>query len=95
MDFPGPDEEPDKTPRLTRQHEAILDLMADGEWRLLDEISRAVEATGVRCPPASTSAQLRHLRKAQFGSHTVLKQHVCDGLYEYKLVVTEKQQPLF
>lgn len=71
--------------RLTGQLERIFSLMKDGSWRTLYEIS---EFTGD--PEASISAQLRHLRKARFGSHTVEKQPRGEraiGLYEYRLIV--------
>ena len=94
MDFPGPDD-PTKETRLNRQHEAIRELMSDGAWRTLDEISVAVEAMGVRCPPASASAQLRHLRKQRFGGHTVEKEHRGHGLYVYQMVVRKQQRALW
>lgn len=67
--------------RLAKQHEAIRDLMLDGVPRTLAEIEAE---TGY--PPASISAQLRHLRKERFGSFNVRKRHRGDaslGLYEY------------
>jgi DNA-binding transcriptional regulator GbsR (MarR family) len=60
-------------------------LMRDGRWRTLDEIARS---TGD--PHASISAQLRHLRKARFGEHTVDKRARGDrrqGLFEYRVQV--------
>ncbi len=53
------------------------------EWRTLAEISRV---TGD--PPASVSAQLRHLRKARFGAFMVVKRRRGDpgsGLWEYRV----------
>jgi len=67
--------------RLTGQIQRVYRLMSDGEWRTLDEIA---QATGD--PPASVSAQLRHLRKPRFGSHRVVKEHAGHGLYLYRLV---------
>lgn len=71
--------------RLTGQLNRIFSLMRDAEWRTLNEISGV---TGD--PPASVSAQLRHLRKPRFGGHTVNKRHRgerCEGLWEYQVVV--------
>lgn len=68
--------------RLGKQLEKIFDLMKDGEWRALHHIQ---EATGE--PAASISAQLRHLRKARFGGHTVNKKHVGEGLFLYQLIL--------
>lgn len=73
--------------RLTGQILRIFELMKDGEFRTLDEIS---QVTGD--PHASISAQLRHLRKETFGGHTVNKQPRGDrsqGLWEYQVEVNE------
>lgn len=67
--------------RLSHQHERIFELMRDGAWRTLAEIS---DITGD--PPASVSAQLRHLRKPRFGAHLVEREHVGRGLYRYRLI---------
>jgi hypothetical protein len=70
--------------RLEKQHERIRDLMLDGAWRTLDEI-----ASSTQDPPASISAQLRHLRKKRFGSFVVERRARGDkanGLYEYRLL---------
>lgn len=72
--------------RLSRQHERIRDLMVDGSWRTLEEIALACGD-----PPASVSAQLRHLRKPRFGGWTVEKRLRSDrsrGLYEYRLLAS-------
>jgi len=75
--------------RLTGQIERVFKLMQDGLWRTLEEIS--IE-TGD--PAASVSAQLRNLRKPQFGGHFVLKKSRGDrakGLYEYRLMVRRER----
>ena len=66
--------------RLTGQIYRIYNLMSDGAWRTLDEI-----ATITNDPPASVSAQLRHLRKKRFGEHVVDRQHLGFGLYQYRV----------
>lgn len=69
--------------RLGAQAQRVLDIMADGHWRTLGEISRA---TGD--PEASCSARLRDLRKPLTGGHHVERRHRGrpeDGLYEYQL----------
>jgi hypothetical protein len=79
--FAGADYVPSRDDkRLTGQIERVYSLMADGKWRTLKEIALA---TGD--PEASVSAQLRHLRKERFGGHTVERQHIKRGLYEYRL----------
>ena len=70
--------------RLTVQYRRIFALMRDGRWRTLHQIEAA---TGD--PTPSISAQLRHMRKRRFGSHTVEKRYVENGLYEYRLLVNE------
>ena len=69
--------------RLTGQLLRIATLMADGQWRTLSEIA---QATGDH--EASVSAQLRHLRKPRFGSHSVEKRRrgeASRGLWEYRV----------
>jgi hypothetical protein len=79
--FEGPPDEPGREARLTTQLLAVRELMLDGRWRTLDTISRVTGA-----PPASVSAQLRHLRKPRFGRYHVEKRHVGRGLYEYRVL---------
>ncbi len=60
-----------RTQRFWRsQREVILDLLRSAAqrdaWLTLDEMARET-----RFPPASISAQLRHLRKPQYGSWTI------------------------
>ena len=79
--FDGPAYEPTQDrERLTKQHEVIKNLMLDGVWRTLDQIAKI---TGF--PPASVSAQLRHLRKPRFGSYIVDRRSLGGGLNEYRV----------
>ena len=82
--FNGSDYVPEKDDvRLRGQIARVYELMKDGQWRTLAEIA---EDTGD--PPASISAQLRHLRKKRFGEHTVNKRARGEreaGLFEYQL----------
>jgi hypothetical protein len=68
------------------QLERIYKVMKVGRWKTLRELSAIVNA-----PPASTSAQLRNLRKSRYGGYTLLRRKTINraisGLYEYKLVV--------
>lgn len=84
--FNGPAYEPEHDRvRLSVQYARIFNLMSDAEWRTLDEIAKL---TGD--PPASISAQLRHMRKARFGAHAVDKERIGEpgkGLWTYRLVV--------
>jgi hypothetical protein len=84
--FDGADYVPSRDDvRLTGQLERVFNLIADGKWRTLRQI-----AEGTGDPEASVSAQLRHLRKPRFGSHTVNRRHLERGLYEYQLDLNEK-----
>jgi hypothetical protein len=69
--------------RLSGQIERVYHAMSDGEWRTLHVISLLTMD-----PPASISAQLRHLRKERFGAYLVEKRLVdpaMPGLWEYRL----------
>jgi len=81
--FDGSDYIPNRDDkRLTGQIQDIFTLMKDGKWRTLEDIGYQ---TGH--PEASVSAQLRHLRKQRFGSHSIEKRYLGNGLYQYRLVV--------
>lgn len=67
--------------RLTGQLRRLWKAMSDGCWWTLKELA---QATGD--PEASLSAQMRHLRKDRFGRHTVEKEYLCDGLFQYRLI---------
>lgn len=70
--------------RLSTQHERIFALMMDRRWRTLSEISKLTNA-----PEASASAALRDFRKERFGSHTVNRRHIKNGLFAYQLETNE------
>lgn len=81
MRFNGPDYDHARdSERLSAQHVRVRELMLDGQWRTLAEISELLGD-----PPASVSAQLRHLRKERFGSYFVDKRHLGEGLYAYRV----------
>lgn len=68
--------------RLAEQTQAVFTIMKDGQFRTLSHISRMTGA-----PEASVSARLRDLRKPRFGGHTVNRQYVRRGLFQYQLLV--------
>ncbi len=77
--------------RLTSQHSRVFNAMKDSQWRTLDDIHAITKD-----PHASISAQLRHLRKKRFGSHTIEKKVVGDredGLYSYRLIENTESTP--
>jgi hypothetical protein len=86
MRFNGSDYNHDEdNQRLSNQYWDLFNCMRDGKRRTL----RTIETiTGY--PPASISAQLRHMRKVRFGSNTVNKHHLGKGLYEYELIVNKE-----
>ena len=72
--------------RLTNQFRLVFDLMKDGAWRTLSQIS---ERTGF--PEASISARIRDFRKPKFGAHLVnSKRKIMEGSifcgWEYQLI---------
>ena len=88
--FDGSDYQPPRdNPRLSRQYIRVFELMKDARWRRLKVIA---DTTGD--PEASVSAQLRHMRKPRFGSHTIEKRHKGEGLYEYRLIVRPAWQAI-
>ena len=77
--------------RILTQLERIRDLMFDGSWRTLQEIS-----SSTRDPASSVSAQLRHLRKPKFGGHLVEKRRrgaASRGLWEYRVQKADEPPP--
>ena len=84
--FDGSDYIPERdNERLTRLVDMIFNLMKDSKYRTLEQISDITKS-----PQASVSAHLRHLRKQKFGSHTVNKKYMGDGLYTYQLIVNKQ-----
>lgn len=81
--------------RLTTQRERIRDAMLSagecGSWLTLSEIEQLLHY-----PQASISAQLRHLRKQEFGAFVLDKRARGDrdrGLYEYRLTRPPYREP--
>jgi hypothetical protein len=78
--------------RLKHQHERIRDwMLAQSAWKTLAEMRAALDY-----PESSISAQLRHLRKAQFGGYRVEKRRrsIAGGTWEYRVRPPEKLEPL-
>ena len=69
--------------RIAKQHEVIRDFMLKtGRWWTLAELHEKL-----KYPEASISAQLRHLRKPEFGSYEVEKRRrePDKGTWEYRV----------
>lgn len=87
--FDGPNPKRDHD-RLTAQIKRIYSLMSDRSFRTLGQIADLTND-----PESSISAQLRHLRKEKFGSNTVNKKYMGNGLYKYQLVPSGKFDQVF
>ena len=68
-------------PRLNGQMAAVFSVISDNQWHTLKELAERCSAS-----EAGVSARLRDLRKADFGSHTVDRRYLDNGLWEYRLV---------
>jgi hypothetical protein len=80
--FDGSDYLPERDDaRLTGQLLRVWSAMEHGVWRTLDQLAEITND-----PPASISAQLRHLRKPRFGAHQIQKEHLGNGLYRYRVI---------
>jgi len=68
--------------RLANQHKRVREFMLEGGWWTLAEIAHTLEY-----PEASISAQLRHLRKPEFGGYKVEKRRRNSegGTWEYRV----------
>ena len=76
--------------RLTGQIRRVYQILLIGHWLTLEEIAERTrrEENWRGDPEASISAQIRHLRKARFGGHTIAKRRrdrATSGLWEYRL----------
>jgi hypothetical protein len=66
--------------RLSGQLKAVRYVLLDNRWHTLGEIAQRVGGS-----EAGVSARIRDLRKPRFGSHTIEKQRVTDGLWQYRM----------
>jgi hypothetical protein len=75
--------------RLKSQRERILQYMLRHEWSTLAKIRHDLEHVyETNVPEASISAQLRHLKKPEFGGWELQKRRAGEhkkGLWEYRL----------
>ena len=95
LHFDGPDYVPEHDlARLSGQNQRIYGILLIayrlGLWLTLGEIQdwTRTEDRPKGDPEASISAQLRHLRKPRFGSHTIEKRRrggPGSGLWEYRM----------
>lgn len=81
---PARDEE-----RLRGQLTAVQSLMADGHWRTLTEIAIDCHLSDASLP--GISARVRDLRKSKFGAHTIERRYLHNGIWAYRMVITNHQ----
>ena len=91
LNFDGPTFVPGfDAERLKGQMRRVFDLMKDGQWRTLREISSFHDCHDSE---AAISARLRDLRKIRFGGFMVDRRRRGDpgsGLFEYRVTKGEK-----
>lgn len=81
IDFDGATYEPEfDRSRLNAQQRRVFDVMLDGRWRALNEISAVTSD-----PEASVSARLRDFRKFGFTVDRQRRGEATRGLFEYRL----------
>lgn len=88
LSFDGPATKAD-VPRLTGQIRRVAKAMQDGRWYTLGAVALV---TGD--PEASISAQMRHLRKDRFGGSIVERRYELNGLYSYRLTLSNRTREL-
>lgn len=71
--------------RLGEQLKRVKQVMSDGQWRTLNELSELANA-----PEASVSARLRDLRKEKNGGHVVNRRFLSRGLFQYQLLLVDE-----
>lgn len=77
-------EQPDHI-RLGAQLVRVLAVMADEQWRTVEQLKADILARfGVKDPEPSISAQLRNARKSKHGGHQVERRRVGAG-YQFRL----------
>lgn len=83
FDFDGQtiSEDPDAPARLTGQMLRVVECVRDGSWWTLPELARAAQGS-----EAAVSARLRDLRKQRWGSHTVERDYLGDGVWRYRVI---------
>ena len=78
------------TPRNGTQLQRVHNALKSGAWLTLPEIHAITND-----PVSSISANIRHLRKPEHGTHNIKKRRrgaAERGLFEYKLISVEPQR---
>lgn len=73
--------------RLSTQLNRVYELLSDGEYWSLEELSDVSFNTYKTVDSeAAISARIRDLRKAKFGEHKIESKRIRDGLWKYRLI---------
>lgn len=82
--FGGETYEPERDEaRLGRSLAAVRQVMQDHQWHTIAELAEKAE-----CSQAAASARIRDLRKPQFGSYTIEREYMANGLWRYRMVLS-------
>jgi len=74
--------------RLENQLDATFNIMNDGRWRTIPELTALVSLRIRReVTTQSVSARLRDFRKEKFGGHRVDRESLGGGVFQYRLIV--------
>jgi hypothetical protein len=92
-EFGGDTIEPVDGPRLSTQLYWVYAIMFDAKWRTIgDLVSIIREKHDTNVMQTSISARLRDFRKNKFGGHTVNRNNLGGGLFEYQLIVRKRDE---
>lgn len=79
--------------RLSKQYDYVFAVMRDGRPRTLSDIRRdVIRRYELAVPLQSVSARLRDMRKDRFGGHTVERDYISNGLWQYQLLVRKRRR---
>lgn len=83
--------------QIERVRNKLLSAAMRGRWLTVEEICKDLERDwGFRFPQTSVDADLRHLRKPQFGSYNVIRRgREGTRISEYRIFVRASQANLF
>jgi hypothetical protein len=91
-------------PRLKGQHDRVMAVMKDGQWRTYWEIGAEIQKRFAHHDSQTgIAARMRELRRPKFGSNTVecrAREGANRGVFEYRLIervdpVTYEQKEMF
>ena len=75
--------------RMRRRNISLYQAMKNGEWFTLKQIEQITHY-----PSATASAGIRDFRKREYGSNTVEKNYLGEGIYQYRLIINPENNIL-